>query len=135
MKEYIVSDKTQLTSIFNEINSELKEKGTIKIKTTSPKGKTNEQWGYSWASVVPTITKYFNENCIASARLTESDINEVLNKKFFYKKVVIDGEMERITRSKATASMEEMTQFLSDVIMWANNLGIFIPPAPVDDIF
>lgn len=135
MKEYIVSDKTQLTNIFNEINSELKEKGTIKIKTTSPKGKTNEQLGYYWASVVPTITKYFNENGIASARLTESDINEVLNKKFFYKEVVIDGEMQRITRSKATASMEEMTQFLSDVIMWASNLGIFIPPAPVDDIF
>jgi hypothetical protein len=135
MKEYIVSDKTQLTNIFNEINSELKEKGTIKIKTTSPKGKTNEQLGYYWASVVPTITKYFNENGIASARLTESDINEVLNKKFFYKEVVIDGEMQRITRSKATASREEMSRFLEDVIMWANNLGIFIPPAPVEDIF
>ena len=135
MKEYIVSDKTQLTKIFNEINLDLKDKGTIKIKISSPKGKTNEQLGYYWASVVPTITNYFNENGIASARLTESDINEVLNKKFFYREVVIDGEMQRITRSKATASKEEMSQFLTDVIMWANNLGIFIPPPPVEDIF
>ena len=83
---------------------------------------------------MPTIRDYLNEQGLASARITDSDLNEVMNQKFFYKEIVIDGEIQKVVRSKAQASVDEMSQFITDVINWATNLGIFIPPSPVDDI-
>ena len=135
MKKYIVTDNSQLRQAFQEIHLEMLKAKTITLQVTSLRGKSREQLGYYWGVVLPTITDYLNEQGLASARLTESDVNELMNRKFFYKEVVIDNEMQRIARSKSSATVEEMKIFIEDVINWATNIGIFIPPPPVDDIF
>lgn len=134
MKKFIVTDNSQLRHAFQEIHLELMKSKTVTIQVTSPRGKSNEQLGYYWGVVLPTIRDYLNEQGLASARITDSDLNEVMNQKFFYKEIVIDGEIQKVVRSKAQASVDEMSQFITDVINWATNLGIFIPPSPVDDI-
>jgi len=133
MEERIIADKNSLDSLYKELAQKI-EVRPVKVAITSLKGKTKEQLGYYWATIVPTITNELNERGLASARLTQADINEVLNRKFFCKKVIIDGEVQSFARSKASADVDEMKKFIFDVINWATNLGIHIPPPLADDI-
>ena len=133
--EMIISDKKDLVGIYVKMSEKLKKEGTIKVSINSFSSKTKEQLGYYWSTIVPIITNELNERGLASARLTQADINEVLNKKFFAKQVVVDGEMQMIPRSKASATKEEMSQFIEDVINWASNIGIDIPPSRMEDVF
>ena len=133
--EQIITDKQQLVGLYTKMHDKLKKEGVIKVSIKSMKTKTNEQLGYYWSAVVPTITKALNERGLASARLTEADVNEVLNRKFFTNNVVIDGEMQCLPRSKAEATKEEMSKFLEDVLMWASNMEIDVPPPLMEDVF
>lgn len=133
MEEKIIADKNSLDSLYQELAKKI-EVRPVKVSISSLKKKTNKQLGYYWATVVPTITKELNERGLASAMLTEADINEVLNRKFFNKKVIINGEVQSFARSKASADIDEMRKFLFDVMNWATNLGIHIPPPLADDI-
>lgn len=134
MEEKIIADKNSLDSLYQELAKKI-EVRPVKVAISSLKKKINKQLGYYWATIVPTITKELNERGLASAMLTEADINEVLNRKFFNKKVNINGEIQTFARSKASADIDEMKKFLFDVINWATNLGIHIPPPLMDDIF
>lgn len=133
--EKIITDKQELVNLYVKMSEKLKKEGVIKVEVKSMKTKTNKQLGYYWSTVVPTITRELNERGLASARLTEADINEVLNRKFFSNHVVIDGEMQDVPRSKASATKEEMSQFLEDVLLWASNMEIDVPPPIMEDIF
>lgn len=133
--EKIITDKQELVNLYVKMSEKLKKEGVIKVEIKSMKTKTNKQLGYYWSTVVPTITRELNERGLASARLTEADINEVLNRKFFANHVVIDGEMQDVPRSKASATKEEMSQFLEDVLMWASNMEIDVPPPIMEDVF
>ena len=133
--EQIITDKQQLVNLYMKMHEKLKKEGVIKVSIKSMKTKTNEQLGYYWSAVVPTITKELNERGLASAMLTEADVNEVLNRKFFTENVVIDGEMQSLPRSKAEATKEEMSKFLEDVLMWASNMEIDVPPPLMEDVF
>ena len=133
--EQIITDKQQLVNLYMKMHEKLKKEGVIKVSIKSMKTKTNEQLGYYWSAVVPTITKELNERGLASAMLTEADVNEVLNRKFFTENVVIDGEMLSLPRSKAEATKEEMSKFLEDVLMWASNMEIDVPPPLMEDVF
>ena len=133
--EKIITDKQELVNLYVKMSEKLKKEGVIKVEVKSMKTKTNKQLGYYWSTVVPTITRELNERGLASARLTETDINEVLNRKFFLNHVVIDGEMQDVPRSKASATKEEMSQFLEDVLLWASNMEIDVPPPIMEDVF
>ena len=93
MEEKIIADKNSLDSLYQDLAKKI-EVRPVKVSVSSLKKKTNKQLGYYWATVVPTITKELNERGLASAMLTEADINEVLNRKFFNKKVNINGEIQ-----------------------------------------
>ena len=134
MEEKIIADKNSLDSLYQDLAKKI-EVRPVKVSISSLKKKTNKQLGYYWATIVPTITKEFNERGLASAMLTEADVNEVLNKKFFSKKIIVDGEIQVFARSKASADIDEMKKFLFDVINWATNLGIHIPPPLMEDVF
>jgi len=133
MKEYIIADKNRLDELYKELAHEIKTR-PMKVQVVSMKGKTKEQLGYYWSTIVPTITKELNERGLASARITEADVNEILNRKFFCKEVIVDGEIQKFARSKSSATIEEMKQFIEDVLDYATNLGIFIPPPIAEDI-
>ena len=133
MKEYIIADKQRLDELYKELATDIKTR-PMKVSITELRGKTKEQLGYYWSTVVPVITKELNERGLASEPLTHADVNEVLNRKFFSKKVIVDGEIQCFARSKASATKEEMRKFLSDVIWWCSNIDIFIPPPLAEDI-
>lgn len=134
MKEFIIADKQRLDEVYREIAHDIQAK-PIKITISDLRGKTKKQLGYYWSTIVPIITKELNERGLASAMLTEADVNEVLNRKFFSKQVLVDGEIQTFSRSKASASMDEMKKFIFDVKNWCANMDIFIPPPLADDIF
>lgn len=134
MKEYIIADKQRLDEIYREIAHDIETK-PVKVAISDLRGKTKKQLGYYWSTIVPIITKELNERGLASAMLTEADVNEVLNRKFFSKRIIVDGEIQTFARSKASASIDEMKKFIFDVINWSANIGIHIPPPLADDIF
>jgi DNA-directed RNA polymerase beta' subunit len=133
MEERIIADKQSLDDLYQYLADKI-ETRPIKVAITTMKGKTKEQLGYYWSTIVPRITKELNERGLASAMLTQADVNEVLNKKFFSKKIIVDGEIQTFPRSKASADVDEMKIFIMNVINWATNLGIHIPPPLADDI-
>jgi hypothetical protein len=130
-RDFILQNNTDLRQAFQEISRVLKITKMVKITASSMRSKTSEQLGYYWAVILPAITEHLNETGV---NCTKSDVNEVLNHKFFYKEIVVDNEMIRVPKSKSGATKEQMQKFIDDVLLWATEIGVFIPP-PSTEVF
>lgn len=128
MKEWIIREKYDLYDCFDEIKQVFDVAKIVKIQASSVRGKSKQQLGYYWAVILPALTDYINETGQCSMRVSKSDVNEIMNRKFFYEEVVIDGEMVRIQKSKSGATKEQMQRFIDSVMNYCTNLGIYVPP-------
>lgn len=127
-KEWIIRNQNDLNQCFKEIYFVLNKTKIVKVTAASMRSKSRNQLGYYWSTILPALTDFFNEIGQAGTKLSKSDVNEILNRKFFYSEVIIDGEMVRIPKSKSGATMEQMKEFIDNVICYATHLGVFIPP-------
>lgn len=127
-KEWIIRNQDDLNQCFKEIYFVLNKTKIVKVTAASMRSKSRNQLGYYWSTILPALTDFFNEIGQAGTKLSKSDVNEILNRKFFYSEVIIDGEMVRIPKSKSGATMEQMKDFIDNVICYATHLGVFIPP-------
>lgn len=127
-KEWIIRNQNDLNQCFKEIFFVLNKTKIVKVTAASMRSKSRNQLGYYWSTILPALTDFFNEIGQAGTKLSKSDVNEILNRKFFYSEVIIDGEMVRIPKSKSGATMEQMKEFIDNVICYATHLGVFIPP-------
>jgi len=127
-KEWIIRNQDDLNQCFKEIFFVLNKTKIVKVTAASMRSKSRNQLGYYWSVIVPALRDFFNEIGQAGTKLSKSDVNEILNRKFFYSEVIIDGEMVRIPKSKSGATMEQMKEFIDNVICYATHLGVFIPP-------
>lgn len=127
-KEWIIRNQDDLNQCFKEIYFVLNKTKIVKVTAASMRSKSRNQLGYYWSTILPALTDFFNEIGQAGTKLSKSDVNEILNRKFFYSEVIIDGEMVRIPKSKSGATMEQMKEFIDNVICYATHLGVFIPP-------
>lgn len=127
-KEWIITNNQELNQCFQEIYAVLNKAHKVKVQASSMRTKSKQQLGYYWAVILPTLTDYINETGQCSIKVSKSDVNEMLNKRFFYEEVRVGNEIERITKSKSGATMEQMKEFIDNVIVFCTNLGVFIPP-------
>lgn len=134
-KEWIITNRQELNQCFQEIFFVLNKTHKVKIQAASMRTKTQQQLGYYWSTILPAITEFINESGLASCKLSKSDVNQILNEKFFYQEIIVDGEMYRKTKSKSGATLEQMKEFIDSVITYATNLGIYIPPPTNGSIY
>ena len=127
-KEWVIRTNQDLNQCFKEIYFVLQKAKVVKVQASSIRSKSRNQLGYYWSVILPALTEFFNEIGQAGTKLSKSDVNDVLNRKFFYQEVIINGEMERIPKSKSGATMEQMRDFIDNVLDYATHLGVFIPP-------
>lgn len=135
MKEWIIREKYDLYDCFDEIKQVFDVAKIVKIQASSVRGKSKQQLGYYWAVILPALTDYINETGQCSMKVSKSDVNEIMNRKFFYEEVVIDGEMVRIQKSKSGATKEQMQKFIDSVMNYCTNLGIYVPPPTTGTIY
>jgi len=135
MKEWIIREKYDLYDCFDEIKQVFDVAKIVKIQASSVRGKSKQQLGYYWAVILPALTDYINETGQCSMKVSKSDVNEIMNRKFFYEEVVIDGEMVRIQKSKSGATKEQMQRFIDSVMNYCTNLGIYVPPPATGTIY
>jgi len=135
MKEWIIREKYDLYDCFDEIKQVFDVAKIVKIQASSVRGKSKQQLGYYWAVILPNLTKFINDSGICSMKVTKSDVNEILNKKFFYREIKVGNEMERVTMSKSGATMEQMREFIDNVIHYCINLGVYIPQPTSGSIY
>lgn len=127
-KEWIITNSQELNQCFQEIYAVLKKAHKVKVQASSMRTKSKQQLGYYWSVILPTLTDFINETGQCSIKVSKSDVNEMLNKRFFYEEVRVGNEIERITKSKSGATLEQMKEFIDNVIVFCTNLGVFIPP-------
>lgn len=132
MKEWIITSKDELNKCFQEIYFVLNKSKKVRVQASSIRSKSQNQLAYYWGVILPALTDFFNETGQCSMKISKSDVNEIMNRKFFYQEVLVDGEMVRIPKSKSGATMEQMHKFIDNVMDFCTNLGIFIPP-PTDN--
>jgi len=132
MKEWIITSKDELNKCFQEIYSVLNKSKKVRVQASSIRNKSQNQLGYYWGVILPALADFFNETGQCSMKISKSDVNEIMNRKFFYEEVIVDGEMLRLPKSKSGATMEQMHKFIDNVMDFCTNLGIFIPP-PTDN--
>lgn len=128
MKEFIIREKYDLYDAMEEIMEVWKVSKLVKIQASSVRSKSKNQLGYYWAVILPTLTKHINETGVVGMKVSKSDVNEILNRKFFYQEVMINGEMVRIPKSKSGATLEQMREFIDNVLDYCTNLGVYVPP-------
>lgn len=128
MKEYIIREKYDLYDAMEEILEVWKVSKLVKIQASSVRSKSKQQLGYYWAVILPTLTRFINDSGLVSMKVSKSDVNEILNKKFFYKEIKVGNEIERVVKSKSGATMEQMREFIDNVLDYCTNLGVYVPP-------
>lgn len=134
-KEWIITSKEELSQCFQEVFFVLRKTRRVKVVASSIRSKTKNQLGYYWGVILPALTNYINETGQCSITVTKSDVNEMMNKKFFYEEVLVGGEMERVAKSKSGATADQMRQFIDNVIDYCTNIGVFIPPPEEGSIY
>lgn len=127
-KEWIITNNQELNQCFQEIYAVLNKAHKVKVQASSMRTKSKQQLGYYWAVILPTLTKHINETGVVGMKVSKSDVNEILNRKFFYQEVMINGEMVRIPKSKSGATLEQMREFIDNVLDYCTNLGVYVPP-------
>lgn len=128
MKEFIIREKYDLYDAMEEIMEVWKVTKMVKIQASSVRSKSKNQLGYYWAVILPTLTKHINETGVVGMKVSKSDVNEILNRKFFYQEVMINDEMVRIPKSKSGATLEQMREFIDNVLDYCTNIGVYVPP-------
>lgn len=135
MKEYIIREKYDLYDAMEEILEVWKVSKIVKIQASSVRSKSKNQLGYYWAVILPTLTKHINETGVVGMKVSKSDVNEILNRKFFYQEVMINDEMVRISKSKSGATLEQMREFIDNVLDYCTNIGVYVPPPTSGTIY
>lgn len=129
MREYIINDKSQLRPILADVFKILLKR-PVRIKVSSTRGsKTHDQLGYYYSSIIPAVRQYFRDNGYHSSETTDIKIHLFLKDKFFTNEkvdIVLNREIRTI-KSLADATIEEMSEYLEEVIQWAGSEGIDIP--------
>lgn len=128
MKEFIIREKYDLYDAMEEIMEVWKVSKIVKLQASSVRSKSKNQLGYYWAVILPTLTKHINETGVVGMKVSKSDVNEILNRKFFYQEVMINDEMVRIPKSKSGATLEQMREFIDNVLDYCTNIGVYVPP-------
>ena len=131
-KEWLITSREELNQCFQEIFYVLKKTHKVKVQASSIRSKTKNQLGYYWGVILPTLTDFINETGQCSIKVSKSDVNEIMNRKFFYEEVIVGNEIYKVVKSKSGATEEQMRQFIDNVIDYCTNLGVFIPP-PTDN--
>lgn len=135
MKEWIINNRQELNQAFQEIFTVLNKSKKVKVQASSIRSKSQNQLGYYWGVILPTLTDFINETGQCSMKVSKSDVNEILNKKFFYEEIRVGNEIERIPKSKSGATLEQMREFIDNVIDFCINLGVFVPPPTEGSIY
>ena len=134
-KEWVITSREELNQCFQEIFLVLRKTRRVKVVASSIRSKTKNQLGYYWGVILPALTNFINETGQCSITVTKSDVNEMMNKKFFYEEVLVGGEMERVAKSKSGATADQMRIFIDNVIDYCTNIGVFIPPPEEGSIY
>lgn len=134
-KEWVITSREELNQCFQEIFMVLRKTRRVKVVASSIRSKTKNQLGYYWGVILPALTNFINETGQCSITVTKSDVNEMMNKKFFYEEVLVGGEMERVAKSKSGATADQMRIFIDNVIDYCTNIGVFIPPPEEGSIY
>lgn len=85
------------------------------------RGRTNAQNAYYWAVVLPEVAPHTGHSI--------EDLHEVFKAKFLSGKQTWRGTELRIIRSTTDLTSDEFAEYLSKVILEANELGIQVPQA------
>lgn len=84
------------------------------------KSKSKQQTGYYWALVLPTISEHTGHS--------PEDLHDIFKAKFLRRKRTWRGGDIAIVHSTSSLSSNEMAEFITNVILEANELGIEVPP-------
>ena len=123
-KTFEIATQKELAAAYMEIVKELKKGRAVKVSITSVEMKTKEQLGYYWDVILPRVQAKFRED---GSIVSLDFINEFFNDMFFYDEHIILGRAIKKVRSKADASVDEMSQFIDNVIRWCAENGVYIP--------
>lgn len=132
---YITSAKelSRFADVIKDISKALDKSLGVKIEVSRIKpDKTTAQLGYYWGVVLPTILEKLYDDGYSRAEYSIEKLHEVLKMMFFYEEIIPIGgdKIVRVSKSIAAASVDEMSNFLNDVIVWAGrDAGVEIPPA------
>lgn len=89
----------------------------IERRKSSP---TGEQWGYLWGVVYPEAS--------AVTGHTPEELHEIMKSKHLRRKMVWRGTEVTTVRGASDLNMNELAEFITNVTLTFNEMGIDIPP-------
>lgn len=83
--------------------------------------RSKQQLGYLWGIIYPTISQHTGH--------TSEDLHDIFKAKFLRRKKVWRGADMVVVGTTTGLSVNEMAEFITNVIVQAQELGIEVPPA------
>lgn len=81
---------------------------------------TKEQWGYLWGVVYPEAARVTGHS--------QEELHEIMKSMHLRRKMVWRGHEVTTVRGASDLTMNELAEFITDVVFTLNELGIEIPP-------
>lgn len=97
----------------------------LEIKSTREL-RTLSQLGYYWAVIIPTIQAYFRDS---GQKMSQTEVHYFLKLEFYYEEIIspITDRVIREPKSLVGISIDRMSEFINDIIIWAAGIGLDIP--------
>lgn len=127
MAERNISCMADLRAFYFEIEKCLKKGLQVNVKVKSTKElKTFPQLGYYWAVIIPTVQAHFREG---GAKMSQEEVHNFLKLEFYYEEIIspITDRVIREPKSLVGISIDRMSEFINDIIIWAAGIGLDIP--------
>lgn len=90
--------------------------------------RSRPQINYFYSTLLPIVKQGLET--IQGEVFTKEEVISFLKDKFFYEEVMVDDKFEKVQVSLATASKEEVSRFISDVIEFAQDILQVTIPQP-----
>ena len=90
--------------------------------------RSRPQINYFYSTLLPIIKQGLET--IQGEVFTKEEVISFLKDKFFYEEVMVEDKFEKVQVSLATASKEEVSRFISDVIEFAQDILQVTIPQP-----
>lgn len=123
-KRYDISCEGELMPMIKDIMAALAKRRFVICEVKSKASKTLEQLGYYHGVILPRVQAKFRED---GNYYSLAELNDFFNDMFYFEEVVICGRIIKRAKSKSGASKDEMAEFITKVICWCNEQGIYIP--------
>ena len=129
MKNFLISNKIELDYATKQLQEMFATDGALSVVIKALKNKrTNPQLNYYWLCIRYIRDHFNNEG--NEYEYTDEQVSDQLKQMFYFEVINFAGKNKKSLKSisnKSDTDKKEMADFITNIIVWCNEMEIILP--------